>query len=303
MESSTDAIISKDLNGVITSWNSGAERLFGYTAQEAIGRPITLLFPADRLDEETEIVVRIRRGERVDHYDTVRRKKDGSLVDISLTVSPVRGANGKIVGASKIARDITEQRRAQERQKLVVSEMKHRIKNSLATIQAIATQTLSRHTGERDAFIARLHALGRAHDMLTPEGWERAALSAVVNRALEPFQQMHRERFTVDGPGHLWLESSKGVMVAMMIHELATNAVKHGALSNGSGRVSITWVQTSEPNLVKLTWQEIGGPEVRPPKAKGFGSHLIERAFGGQLGAAQFVFDPTGLTCTLEIVL
>jgi two-component sensor histidine kinase len=181
--------------------------------------------------------------------------------------------------------------------------MRHRIKNSLATIQAIATQTLGRHAGERDAFIARLHALDRAHDMLTPETWERAALSVVVNRALEPFQQMHRERITVDGPSQLWLDASKVVMVAMMIHELATNAVKHGALSNGSGRVSITWTRTSEPDLVKMTWQEAGGPEVRPPKTKGFGSHLIERAFGGQLGAAQLVFNPAGLTCTLEIAL
>ncbi|MET0165876.1 MAG: sensor histidine kinase, partial [Vicinamibacterales bacterium] len=183
------------------------------------------------------------------------------------------------------------------------SEMKHRIKNSLATVQAIATQSLSRHAGERDVFIARLHALGRAHDMLTPEAWEGAYLSAIVNQALEPFKQAHRERISVDGPGHLWLESSKGVMVAMVIHELATNALKHGALSNESGRVSIIWVRTSEPNLVKLTWQENGGPEVRPPKAKGFGSHLIERAFGGQLGAAQLTFNPAGLTCTLEIAL
>jgi PAS domain S-box-containing protein len=303
VESSADAIISKDLNGIVTSWNRGAELLFGYTAQEMIGQPITLLFPTDRLHEEVEIVGRIRRGERVDPYDTVRRRKDGSLVDISLTVSPVRGTNGKIVGASKIARDITEQKRAQERQKLVVSEMKHRIKNSLATVQAIASQTLNRNVDERDAFIARLHALARAHDMLTPEAWEGAYLSATVNQALEPFQQAHRERISVDGPGHLWLDSSKGVMVAMVIHELATNAVKHGALANASGRVSISWVRTSEPNLVKLTWQENGGPEVRPPKAKGFGSHLIERAFGGQLGAAQLVFDPTGLTCTLEIAL
>lgn len=303
VESSADAIISKNLNGVITSWNRGAEMLFGYTAQEAIGQPITLLFPADRLHEEVEIVGRIRRGERVDHFDTVRRRRDGRLIDISLTVSPVKNADGKIVGASKIARDITEQKRAEERQKLVVSEMKHRIRNSLATIQAIASQTLNRHADERDAFIARLHALARAHDMLTPESWEGAPLSIIVNQALEPFQQTHRTRISVDGPGHLWLESTKGVMVAMMIHELATNAVKHGALSNGSGRVSITWVRMSEPNLVKLTWQENGGPAVTPPRSKGFGSLLIERAFGGQIGAAELKFNPTGLTCTLEIAL
>ena len=161
VESSDDAIISKDLDGIITSWNRGAERLFGYTAEEVIGKSVTILIPEDRMNEEPEILDRIRRGERVDHYDTVRRRKDGSLIDISLTVSPLKDADGKIIGASKIARDITERKRAQEQQKLLVNEMQHRIKNSLATIQAIATQTLNQHAKERDAFIARLHALGK----------------------------------------------------------------------------------------------------------------------------------------------
>jgi PAS domain S-box-containing protein len=303
VESSDDAIVTKDLDGIITSWNRGAERLFGYTAEEVIGKPITIVIPQDRLDEEPQILERIRRGERVDHYDTIRRRKDGSLIDISLTVSPLKDADGRIVGASKIARDITERKRAQERQKLVVSEMKHRIKNSLTTIQAIATQTFSQHGKERDAFIARLHALDRAHDLLTSETWERASLSAVVNRALEPFQEQHRERITLDGPPALWLDSAKAVMVAMVIHELATNAVKYGALSNCTGCLSVTWDRHTEPNLVKLAWEESGGPEVSPPKERGFGSHLIEHAFGGQLGRAQLVFSPPGLRCTIEIAL
>lgn len=112
VRSSDDAIISKDSNGIITSWNLGAERLFGYTAEEAIGQPVTLLIPPERHDEEPGILGRVRRGERVDHYETARRRKDGSLVDISLTVSPVRNSRGDIVGASKIARDITGQKQA-----------------------------------------------------------------------------------------------------------------------------------------------------------------------------------------------
>ena len=111
--SSDDAIVSKDLDGIIATWNQGAERLFGYTAEEVIGRPITILIPPDRLNEEPEILARIRRGERVDHFETVRRRKDGSLVDISLTISPVRDGQGQIVGASKIARDITERKEAE----------------------------------------------------------------------------------------------------------------------------------------------------------------------------------------------
>jgi PAS domain S-box-containing protein len=113
VESSDDAIVSKDLNGIITSWNQGAERVFGYAAGEAIGQPITMLFPPDRLTEEDMVLSRIRRGERVDHFDTVRRRKDGVLIDVSLTISPIRDANGRIVGASKIARDVTDRKRVE----------------------------------------------------------------------------------------------------------------------------------------------------------------------------------------------
>ncbi|HXD13961.1 MAG TPA: PAS domain S-box protein, partial [Xanthobacteraceae bacterium] len=112
VESSEDAIVSKDLDGIISTWNQGAERLFGYTAEEAVGRSITILIPPGRENEEPAILARIRRGERVDHYETVRRRKDGSLVDISLTISPVRDGNGAIIGASKIARDITDRKEA-----------------------------------------------------------------------------------------------------------------------------------------------------------------------------------------------
>ncbi len=114
VESSHDAIVSKNLNGIITSWNGGAERMFGYTAQEAIGQPVTMLMPPDRTSEETGILSRIRRGEKIDHFETIRRRKDGTLLNISLTSSPIIDANGRIIGASKIARDITERRRAEE---------------------------------------------------------------------------------------------------------------------------------------------------------------------------------------------
>jgi PAS domain S-box-containing protein len=303
VESSDDAIVSKHLDGTITSWNRGAERLFGYKAEEIIGKSVTILIPTDRLDEEPRIIERVRRGERIDHYDTVRRRKDGSLIDISLTVSPIKDADGRIIGASKIARDITERRRALEQQKLLVNEMKHRIKNSLATIQAIATQTLNQHPKERDAFISRLHALGNAHDLLTSEPWERARLIAIVTGAMEPFQEHLHERITIDGPADIWLDSTKSVLVAMALHELATNAVKYGALSNGSGRVKVVWEQHFQPDRVKFIWQESGGPEVSPPKQKGFGSHLIERVFAGQLGESELMFNPQGLSCALEVAL
>jgi two-component system, OmpR family, sensor histidine kinase VicK len=107
VESSEDAIVSKDLNGIIMSWNQGAERIFGYRADEVLRKPITILIPPDRPDEEPEILRRVRQGQRVEHYETVRRRKDGTLVDVSLTVSPVKDPKGRIIGVSKIARDIT----------------------------------------------------------------------------------------------------------------------------------------------------------------------------------------------------
>src|ERR1700730_7498404 len=111
VESSDDAIVSKDLTGIITSWNNGAEQLFGYTADEAVGQSITMLIPPDRLSEEDVVLTRIRAGQRVDHFETVRWRKDGTLVDVSVTVSPIRDATGAIVGASKIARNISDRKR------------------------------------------------------------------------------------------------------------------------------------------------------------------------------------------------
>jgi PAS domain S-box-containing protein len=138
VECSEDAVLTKDLDGLITSWNPGAGRLFGYTAEEVIGKSVIILIPPERHDEERTILARIRRGERIDHYETVRQRKDGSTVDISLTVSPVRNPEGKITGASTIARDITERRRAEEQQRLLLRELDHRVKNLFAVSGGVA---------------------------------------------------------------------------------------------------------------------------------------------------------------------
>jgi PAS domain S-box-containing protein len=130
VSSSDDAVISKDLNGIIKTWNAGAERMFGYTAEEVIGKPVTILMPPERVDEEPGILARIRNGEKVDHYETIRRRKDGALLDISLTVSPIKDPEGRIIGASKIARDITEQHRA----RTVIAEQRERFRVTLGSI-------------------------------------------------------------------------------------------------------------------------------------------------------------------------
>jgi two-component system CheB/CheR fusion protein len=304
VEFSDDAIVSKDLNGVIVSWNAGAERLFGYAAAEVIGRPITILMPPDRIDEEPGILARIVRGDHIDHYETIRRRKDGSLVEISLTVSPIKDASGRIVGASKIARDITERRRAEAQQNFLLGEMKHRIKNTLATVQAIAMQTLRRTPGEeRDAFMTRLQALAKAHDLLSLKGWDSAPLRDIVGAALGAFQEMYRERFQIEGPAEVWLNANKALLLAMALHELATNAVKYGALSSPNGRIRIAWEPSKDTNRLRFIWQERGGPAVEPPRHKGFGSTLIERAVQAGLGPTRLEFDRRGLTFSLDAPL
>ena len=501
IESSDDAILSKTLDGTITSWNAGAERIFGYTAAEMIGQPVMRLIPPDRHNEEPGIIARIEKGERVEHYETIRRRKDGMLIDISLTISPLKNAAGKIVGASKIARDISDRkqadrtlrrqavrlqtlnriskiilaeldlertvqavtdiateltgarfgaffynsvdengellmlftlsgasradfekfgmprntavfratfdgegavrsddirsdpryglntphhgmpkghlpvvsymavpvkarngevigglffghdrpavfteesedlvlgiaphaaiaidnarlhkaaqdevasrRRAEETKELLLNEIQHRVKNTLATVQAIAGQTLrSAPLHERKAFSARLQALAGAHDLLTRQSWDRAGVRDLVERAVAPFREQSRDRFEIAGPDAV-LNAARALLLAMILHELATNAVKYGAFSNDQGRVAITWdikgVQDDETGevhqFISLAWRESGGPSVVAPTQKGFGSTLIERALEGNHGKSKVAFLPAGVVCTLEIAL
>ncbi|MER9158211.1 PAS domain S-box protein [Mesorhizobium sp. M0778] len=141
VESSMDAIVSKDLNGIITSWNDAAQRLFGYTPAEAIGRPVTILIPPDHLDEEAMIISRIRAGERIPSYETIRQRKDGTLVPVSLTISPIRDGIGRIIGASKIARDISPHKESERRIRTLMREVNHRVKNQYSVIVSMIRET------------------------------------------------------------------------------------------------------------------------------------------------------------------
>jgi two-component system, chemotaxis family, CheB/CheR fusion protein len=305
VQHSDDAIVSKDLTGIITSWNQGAERLFGYTADEMIGKSVMTLIPPGHLDEEPKILDRIRRGDHIDHYETVRRRKNGDLIDISLSVSPLKNAQGVIVGASKIARDITERKRAQEYQRIIVNESKHRIKNTLATVQAIATQTLQASSDERRDFIARLGALARAHDLLTVENWHRAQLTEIVGRALGAFDALDSKRLLVEGPEDVWLDATKSTLLTIVLHELATNAAKYGSLSNDTGKVRFSWqrVSNDQANWLSFRWSETGGPTVLQTNRKGFGSFMIDRVLRAEQGDARLEFHPQGLICTFVLPL
>jgi PAS domain S-box-containing protein len=187
---SDDAIISKNLNGIIESWNAAAERIFGYTASDAVGQSIVMLIPPDRLHEESEILDRIRRGERIEHYETIRRRKDGSLIDVSLTVSPIMDAQGRVIGASKIARDITERKRSEAHISALAREVEHRAKNVLATAQATVRLTEAETVAEfKDAIEGRLLALANVHTLFVESRWVGAELHELINKELLPYRK------------------------------------------------------------------------------------------------------------------
>jgi two-component sensor histidine kinase len=219
--------------------------------------------------------------------------------------SAVRGPDGAFLYAVRVTQDIDERRRAEDRRSLLIHELNHRVKNTLATVQSIATQTL-RGLGSaeraRDDIEGRLLALSRAHDVLTRESWEGANLAELVAQALEPYGGPALDRVAARGPD-VRLPPRMALALAMALQELATNAAKYGALSNAVGRVELDWnVSAGAAPRLALRWSERGGPPVRPPKRRGFGSKLIERSVSLDLaGKVVLAFDADGVVCTVDV--
>ena len=300
VESSDDAIVSKNLDGIITSWNRGAERIFGYTAAEAIGQPITIVIPADRQSEEGEILTRIRRGERIDHFETIRQRKDGTLIVVSLSVSPVRHAEGQIVGASKIARDITEQKRCQEQIATLAREAEHRSKNLLATVQATVRLSQSETLdGLKQAIEGRIQSLANVHSLFVKTRWIGADLSTIATQELAPYSEKNQRRVRINGPPVL-LDPDVAQIIAMTLHELATNAAKYGALAMPEGQIELKWSHDADGRL-QLHWTESSGPKVREPTHKGFGGRIIEQMIAQRSGKMHFDWRAEGLVCEITL--
>lgn len=311
IDGSEDAIISKDLHGIIQSWNQGATRLFGYAPEEVVGKSITILIPPDRLNEEPRIIAEIQRGRRILPFETQRLRKNGELVDISLTISPVHNAQGIIVGASKIARDITERRMAQERQQLLMGEMRHRVKNLFALANAIVTIS-SRSAESLDHAVGmiqdRLQALSRAHELTMVGAGEATAASpqtdflALIDAILAPYSADNR--IVIEGP-ELVLGGRAVTHIALMLHELATNAAKYGSLSVPEGRLAVRF--ESNGIDVSLRWEESGGPQPRgvgredTRNSEGFGTRL-EKGIAATLKATiERDWGPGGLIVSITV--
>jgi PAS domain S-box-containing protein len=310
VESSDDAILSKTLDGAISSWNNAAERMFGYRASEVIGKSIRILIPEDRLPEEITILSKIESGERVANFETVRRRRDGTLLDLSVTVSPVRNDSGLIIGASKIARDITANRRVADHQALLLREMNHRIKNLFALTSGLIS--LSARAATSAASLAadlsgRISSLARAHDLTLPD-LSREVMSdvattttALLKAILEPHDDVSSSRIVIVGcdvpVGPRALTS-----LALLLHEFTTNAAKYGALSTPFGRLRIN--VAAEGGILEVVWIERGGPKLGPdPAAEGFGSTLERASIRGLDGEINRSWAEDGLTINMTIPL
>jgi PAS domain S-box-containing protein len=301
VESSDDAIVGKNLDGIITSWNKGAERVFGYLAEDIIGKSITILIPPERQGEEQTILGRIGRGDRIDHYETIRRRKDGNLIDVSLTISPVRDAEGNVVGASKIARDISERKRSEAQISALAREAEHRAKNLLANVRAmVQLSQADTPAGLKEAIAGRIEALANVHSLFVKSRWTGAELGSLVAQELSPYSRDGEMRTQIDGPT-VTLKQDVAQALAVALHELATNAAKYGALSEAKGQVRVEWSRAADGRVV-LRWIEAGGPPVNPPTRKGFGAQVMDTMIQGHArGDVRLDWRAEGLVCEIAI--
>lgn len=423
--SSDDAIVAKNLEGTIVSWNPAAERIFGYSAEEMIGQSIRRIIPEDRQDEEDRILGRVGRGERIEQLFTQRLRKDGSLIDLLLTVSPVKDAAGRIVGASKIARDATEfvahqrrveeseerfrmmadnisqlawiaqpdgyiiwynkrwyeytgttleemkgwgwkavhhpdhvervekhfrrsiesgtewedtfplrgtdgkyrwylsrakpirdvngeivywfgtntditaQREQEEQIRLLMMEVNHRAKNMLSLIQVLARRSAPDNEEFVDRFEGRIAGLAANQDLLIQRQWREVPIGELAASQLA-FLGESLGQVETGGP-ELSVTPRAAEVIGMALHELGTNSIKYGALSNTEGRVVLEWTLVNDDSALRICWREKGGPPVEPPEREGFGTTLMRDVPQRSLDAkVSMDYDGTGICWTLE---
>lgn len=310
LESARDyAIIAMDLDGLVTMWNRGAEHILGWAEAEICGQPASVFFTLE--DRQRGIPQAEMRAALTKGFGSDERwhlKKDGSCFWASGEMMPLRDEAGVVQGLLKILRDRTEHRQAEERQTLLNQELAHRVKNTLAVVQAISAQTFR---GEvpfaeaRNSFNDRLMALARAHDVLMNGSWTAASLRALVEGVAFIRSHGDERRIKIEGPD-VTVGPRAALSFALVLHELATNAAKYGALSTAAGSVAIAWkLSGSGPRQrLRFEWHEQDGPAVKTPSRRGFGSRLIESSFPkGPGDVVELSYLPGGVNLTLEFSL
>jgi two-component system CheB/CheR fusion protein len=309
------AVYSCDTSGEIRQFNRRAAELWGrapavgdtderFCGSYKLFRPDGSFMPHEQCPMAEVLSGKI--SEAHDAEVSIERP-DGSQVVVVVNIRPLKSRRGEVTGAINCFYDITERKQAEQRQKLLVDELNHRVKNTLAAVQSIAAQSLksASDAAHRKTFEQRLIALSQTHDLLSRDHWTSASLRDLLLQELKPYRAEADARFLVEGPD-LLLEPKAALALAMAFHELATNAAKYGALSKPEGQVRVGWevVRASEPSALRLKWTESGGPPVKKRERKGFGSTVIERGLMLELEAEVHLdFNPSGLVCTMEIPL
>jgi PAS domain S-box-containing protein len=297
VESTDDAIVGTDFNGIVTVWNAGAEKLLGYTRDEAIGQSVAHLIFGERCEEHEDMLAIVRQGGHIENYQTVRCRKDGTRVEVSVSVAPIKGADERSVGVSTIMRNFSEIKRSIDQRDLLLREMNHRVKNvfqlasGLVSLSARAAETprqLAAAVQERLAALARAHALTLTGFTESQTGADRpTTLDTLVRAILSPYFDDDKDRRIALAGTEVTIAGTAVTSLALLLNEFATNAAKYGALSTPEGRISITWSAVGEE--LKLRWAEDGGPAVNEPPSLefgGFGTYLartVASQFGGSI--------------------
>ena len=303
---SQDPLFGLTLEGQIEAWNPAAERLFGYSASEAIGQHVSMIAGPSGQQEQRDYLARARAGESVGPFNSQRIRKDGTFVDVAIAVGPVKAPDGSVIAVSVTMHDISERKEWEARQRLMTRELAHRVKNSFAVLQAILRSTLKTTSNPQDfaaKFSGRLHSLAAAQDILTDNNWKGAELGSLARHLLSTYIVNEDSRLAISGP-EINLPPDYAVPFGLIFNELATNALKYGALSVPGGKIDLSWRvegKTGAGSNLILTWRERGGPKITSLEPRGFGSTLIERSLAG--AKVERLFDADGLICTVSLTL
>jgi PAS domain S-box-containing protein len=301
----TDA---KEADEPIIFANDSFLKVTGYSRNEVLAKSFSSLLAAGATPESMSEVTAAFSGDSDIDPEIHYRRQDGSEFWASIFVSPVRDENGAVVQHFISFVDLTKHRQEQAQSRILIDELNHRVKNTLATVQSIVWQALRKAAPPeviRESIESRLIALSRSHDLLTREKWEGVGLRELVNGALKPFEVVagRTQHFVITG-ADIRLPAKTTLALGIALHELATNAVKYGAFANEKGSIAIEWKteRTPDGERLILRWNEKDGPPVAAPTHKGFGSQVIERGLAYELGGKVHVdYRPEGLVCTIDI--
>jgi len=300
------AVYTTDAEGRITYYNQAAADFWGrrpelfhqkWCGSLKLFHPGGIPLP----HEDCPMAVSLKYGMPLRGSEAIAERPDGTRVPFAALPTPLRDGEGRVTGAINVLIDISERKRSEERQRALLSVLNHRVKNTLATVQALASQTIRGRGIKRDVrakFVERLFALSRAHDILTREGWDSADLLSMIEDVLAPYHgriELHGKTMRIS--------PKATIALSMVLHELAANAARHGALSVLTGKVTLSWaIEAGKRGMnMILSWRETGGPPVAEPERRGFGLRLVERSIVQELcGNADIAFAPTGVLCILS---